>query len=70
VKAPGIVAFLDNLSRLQHAMTLSDAHAQGVCVRCNEPVALREWEAVDQDEYHLSGFCPDCYRAITPKDCE
>jgi hypothetical protein len=70
MKAPGIVVFLDHLSRLQHAMTLSDAHAERVCVRCKEPVTLREMDVLDQNEYHLSGYCPDCYRAISPKDCE
>jgi hypothetical protein len=70
MKAPGIVALLDHFSRLQHAMTLSEAHADRVCVRCKTPVDLRQWELSDQNEYLLSGYCPDCYRAISPGECE
>ncbi len=71
MKSPAMVRFLDALSLRTLRMPVSEAHRLGCCIRCRRDVNVREWDLTDQNEYYLSGLCPECYTALTPEDgCE
>lgn len=49
----------EDLGQQAFGKSLSQAHAAGVCISCNQPPKFRE--ALDVQEYRISGICPDCW---------
>jgi len=56
--------FKNNFARAIFGITRQDAHSQNLCIRCKAPVDSSEWEAIDLDEYQISGLCPTCFDEI------
>lgn len=60
----------DHLARLAFGRTKSEAHEQGICIRCTLPtVAVVRTEA-GRAEYQLSGLCDDCFDLLTEERTE
>ena len=63
-------AFLAALGRRLFGMTADEAHRLGCCVRCRRDVNPREMATLDQNEWLLSGLCPECFDYLTPAEDE
>lgn len=62
---------LDRLGRKLFDMTVDEARALGVCIRCRRDAPRAFWTKLDHNEWQLSGLCPQCFTAILPpEDCE
>lgn len=60
----GIDALLDVIATELFGMSRSDALAKGLCVRCQLPVAGRDWTGGDVAEWGRSALCPECLEAV------
>jgi len=57
-------SFKNNFALSIFGMTLQDAQTKNICIQCKAPVDSSDWEAIDLDEYHISGLCPTCFDEI------
>lgn len=59
--------FKDNIAKTLFNQTLEDAHSKNICIKCSAPLDTSGWSALDVDEYLISGFCPDCFNALSDR---
>lgn len=59
--------FKDNMAKTLFNQPLDEAHARNICIKCSAPIDTSEWSALDVDEYLISGFCPDCFNALSDR---
>ena len=55
-------AFKDAAARAAHGMTVAEAHAAGVCLRCRKPPTF--YSEAGRREYRISGLCEPCFDAL------
>ena len=72
LRAPALSRWLDGFAAGLFGISAARAHALGCCVRCRRDVSPRDLPVLDQNEWYLSGLCPECYSALMPEedDCE
>lgn len=59
-----IAKIQDSFARLLFGRTLTDAHAQGICVKCGEKVGELTISITEWREYQKSGLCAKCWKSI------
>ena len=52
---------VDSLYETLYDISLTQAHSEGVCARCKEPVNLEKASANSKEEYNVFGKCFQCY---------
>ena len=54
----------DEIAKLAFGMTKTEAQSNGICVDCKLPVRQSALDGAQQEEYRLSGLCPNCFDAL------
>ena len=49
----------DQLGKMLYGMTPSEAHRQGLCIRCKKPPQFKTDDG--REEYRLSALCEECF---------
>lgn len=57
--------FTDEIAEKIFGIKRSDAQKDGICLSCKKKVDLSILKPIDQEEYALSGICPECFEEIT-----
>jgi hypothetical protein len=53
--------FKDQMAMNLFGMTLTEAHAKGVCVSCRKSMDDIPTKEIDIREWGISGLCPKCF---------
>lgn len=57
----------DNLSKSLYGMSLTEAHKQGICIKCKTPALERCYSDAGRREYDISGLCELCFDEEFPE---
>ena len=53
--------FLDDLAEEMFGLTRTEAHREGLCVNCKQPISSMKMEGLDMAEWKISALCPKCF---------
>lgn len=60
------MAIHDEVARRIFGITRDEAVARGICIKCKSRAHLPN--EIDQREFRLSAFCPECFRDLFPEE--
>lgn len=60
-KNPALQGLLDAAANREFGLTVSDAIASNVCVKCHEPAEPKCYSVAGKREYQISGLCEQCF---------
>ena len=58
--------FKDKICKEIYGITLTEAHAESICVCCHKPVVIENLLPLDKQEYLISGLCPTGWEKTFP----
>ena len=59
-----LTAFKEELAEATFGITTAQAHKDGICIHCKEPITEHVDSKIEFDEYCISGLCGMCWTRI------
>ena len=61
MKKDPLQELLDLLSKSLYNLTVNEATALGICIKCKQPALKNCYSAAGRKEFYISGLCEKCY---------